>query len=80
VLILLDGKSLETALPHVAAGAVMAMITPHVAGQQPLHEPAQVAVVVRPEHEVKMIRHQAEAHDPHRQAASTRAATTAGGA
>ncbi len=62
----LNGKRLEPTLPHMAARAVMPMVAPHVAGQEPLHPAAQVAALARPQHQVKMIGHQRVADDAHR--------------
>lgn len=68
VAVLLDGESLEAPLPDVAAAAVVAVIPPDMRGHQPLHPAAQVAVVVRPEHQVEMVGHQAQCEDAHGQA------------
>jgi len=38
--IVLNGKGLEAALPDTAASLVMAVVSPDMAGQQPLHPPA----------------------------------------
>jgi uncharacterized membrane protein len=54
---LLDGKSLEAALPHMPAAVVMTMVSPHVRGEQPLHPAAQIAVAARPEDEMKVVVH-----------------------
>jgi hypothetical protein len=68
VLVPLNGKCLEPTLPDVSAAAVVAMVSPDVAGEQPLHPAAEVAVLAGPQHEVKMVGHQAVAEDSHRHA------------
>jgi hypothetical protein len=67
MLVALNGESLEAALPDVPAAAVVAVVSPHVTGEKPLHPAPQIAVAARPKHEMKMIRHQAPADQPHRQ-------------
>jgi hypothetical protein len=67
VLVLLDRKRLEASLPDMPASAVMPMIASHVAGEQPLHPAPQIAVLSRPDNQVKMIRHHAIAQHAHRQ-------------
>ena len=59
--VLLNGKTLEAALPDMAVAAVMPMVAAHVAGQPPLHEGTQRRLGDRPQDEMKMIGHQAEA-------------------
>jgi hypothetical protein len=49
----LDRECLEAALPDVSATAVMSVVPTDVTDQEPLHEPAQVAVLMRPKHQVK---------------------------
>jgi hypothetical protein len=66
MVILLDRKGLETALPDVAAGMVMAVIAADVGVHQPGHPGAQVAVADRPEDQVEMVGHQAVGQDAHR--------------
>jgi hypothetical protein len=65
VLILLDRERLETPLPDMAAGIVVAMITPDMSIHQPSHPGAEVAIAERPEDQVKVIGHQAISQDPH---------------
>jgi hypothetical protein len=60
VFIALNWKTLKPTLPDMPAAAIMFVISPHVAREQPLHELAQGGLVRRFEHQVKMIRHQAE--------------------
>jgi hypothetical protein len=61
--IVLNGEGLEPALPDVTIGAVSAVVSANVCGEQPLHPPAEVSVVPRPQDQVEMIRHEAEADD-----------------
>ena len=44
----------------------MQMPTPDVRRREPLHERPQLAVVLRPEHKVPMVRHNQVAQNPHR--------------
>ena len=62
----LYGKTLEASLPNVTATAVVLVIPPHVARQQPLHELTQSFFVTWLRNEVEVIRHQAETKDLHR--------------
>src|SRR5579863_742419 len=68
MLILLNRKRLEAALPDVAAGTVMAVVAADMARQQPLHPAAEISIVVRPKHQVKMVVEQAIREHAHRQA------------
>ena len=67
VLVFLDRKRLETPLPDVPARMVVTMVSPHVRGHQPLHPSAQIAVAVRPQHQMKMVGNQTPSKQPHRQ-------------
>lgn len=67
MLVLLDGKGLEAALPNVPAATVVSMIAPHVRREQPLHPTAEVAVAMRPEHQMEMVGHQHVTKNPQRQ-------------
>ena len=60
---ILHRKRLESTLPHVARGAIMAMISPGVGHEQPLHSPAHVTVGVRPNHQVEMVGHKTVSQD-----------------
>src|ERR1035438_2510204 len=71
MLVLLDRKRLETPLPDVSAGMVVAMVSPHMRSQQPLHPAAQVAIAVRPQHQMKMVGYQTPSEHPHRQPLSS---------
>ena len=68
VLIFLDRKRFEPALPDVTAGPVTPQVAAHVRGHQPMHPAADIAVLARPEREVEMIGHQAVGEDAHRSA------------
>jgi len=68
VLVLLDRKGLEPALPNVAARVVPAVVAPNVRCKQPLHPPTQLTISVRPDHQVEVVRHQTPSQDPHRRA------------
>lgn len=67
MVVLLDGKGLEAALPDMTARMVMAMVPSHVGREQPLHPTTQVAVGQRPEHEMKVVGHQHVPENPQRQ-------------
>ncbi len=56
--IVLNREGLEAALPDMSAALIVLVITPHVTGHQPLHPAAEVAVLIRPEHQMEVIRHQ----------------------
>jgi hypothetical protein len=66
MLAILDGKSLEPALPDVTAPPVPAPISPHVSREQPLHPLAQITIAKRPEDEVEMIGQKTIGQNPHR--------------
>jgi hypothetical protein len=66
MLILFDWKGFETTLPYVAAGVIVAVMTPDVRGHQPLHPGAEVAIPARPEDQVEMVGNEAIAEDAHR--------------
>jgi hypothetical protein len=59
--VLLDGKTLEPTLPHMAVTPVMLVIPPDVTGHPPLHEGAQCRFGGGLHNHVKVIRHQAQA-------------------
>lgn len=68
MLVLLNREGFEPTLPDVAACLVVLMIPPDMRRQQPLHPAAQVAILARPEHQMKVVRHQAIRQHPHRAA------------
>ena len=47
------------------AAMVMTVVTADVSGHQPLHPPAEITVLVRPQNQVKMIGHQAMPDQSH---------------
>ena len=63
VIVVLDGEGFESTLPHMSGRAVMTMISSGVGGQEPLHPASQVAIRMRPEHDVEVIGHQAVAEE-----------------
>ncbi len=56
--ILLDGKTLEPPLPHMAVTSVMVMISPDMTGDPPLHEGTECATGTEPDHQTKMVKHE----------------------
>ena len=68
VLARLARKRLEAALPNVAAASIVAVVSPHVRGRQPLHPRAKVAVGDGLQDQVEMIRHDGEGQHAHRDA------------
>jgi hypothetical protein len=68
VIVLLDGKSTEAALPNMAAGMVVLVVPADMGREQPHHVSAQVVVLAWPNREVKMIAHQTKSKQPHVQA------------
>lgn len=58
--ILLDRKTLETALPEMAVASVMPVIAAYVGGLPPMHEWAESVVGRGLQYDVEMVRHQAE--------------------
>jgi hypothetical protein len=67
MLVVLDGEGLETPLPDVPAMMVVAEVAPDVGGQEPMHPPPEVAVIVWPEHQMEVITQQAIGREPHGQ-------------
>jgi hypothetical protein len=63
----LDREALVDALVYVAVPGAMAVRVPpaHVRHRQPVHEPAKVAVLARPQKQVPMIGHQAVRQQSH---------------
>src|SRR5205085_2220773 len=68
MIVLLDGKGFEAALPDMAAASVALPVAVDVGGQQPLHPPAQVPIPARPEDQVEVVGEQAEPDQAHGQA------------
>src|SRR6266404_8015667 len=65
VLVLLNGKSLESSLPDVSASMIMLVIATHVRIENPVHPAAQVPIVNGPDNEMKVIGQEAECQDAH---------------
>ncbi|MFZ0478138.1 MAG: hypothetical protein WAL71_03225, partial [Terriglobales bacterium] len=68
VIALLYRKGLETTLPNVPAPSIALAIAVYLGGQQPLHPVAQRCILIRPEHKVEVIGHQAISNQSHRHA------------
>ena len=66
VVVLLNGKTLEPALPDMAVTAVVPMVATDVTGHPPLHERTESVIGSRRYHEMKMVGHQAEAKNLNR--------------
>ena len=66
MIVLLDRKHLEPPLPNMAAGAIMLVVAADVCVLQPVHPPAQIAVGDLPEHQMKVVGHQAIGQYAHR--------------
>src|SRR5262249_17785687 len=58
VFVRLDRERLESPLPDVAGATIASVVAADVGGEEPLHPPAEVAVVFWPEYQVKMIGHE----------------------
>jgi hypothetical protein len=61
--VLLDRKSLKTALPDVPAAMIVLAVTPYVRVEQPVHPPAQVAILGGDNDQVEVVGHQAKAQN-----------------
>ena len=61
MVILLNGKTFETPLPHMPMTPVVPMVAADMTGHPPLHEAAQCSDGGWLHHQVKIIRHQTEA-------------------
>lgn len=66
VIILLNGKTLETALPDMPSAVVVPMIPADVTRHPPLHERTECVWSRRLHHKVEMIGHETEAQDADR--------------
>jgi hypothetical protein len=62
------GKVLKRLCPTWPLEMIVAVIAADMAGEQPLHPAAQIAILVRPQHDVKMVVEKAIAEQPQRQA------------
>src|SRR5690349_5682265 len=72
MVVFLNREGFEAALPDVSAAAVVPMVAADVRRHQPLHPASEVAVLIGPEHQVKVVGHQAVAQDPHPQTLARR--------
>lgn len=63
--ILLNREGFETSLPDMAARSAETVIAADMGGHQPLHEHAEVAVLIRPQQQMEVIGHQAVAKHGH---------------
>ena len=61
MVVLLNGKTFETPLPHMPMTLVVLMVAADMTGHPPLHEAAQCSGGGRLHNQVKMIRHETEA-------------------
>ena len=66
MVVLLDGKRFEPALPAVAARVVIGVIPSNMRRQQPVHPSTEIPIVVWPESQMKMIGHETVRQDTHR--------------
>lgn len=63
---MLNRKTFEAALPHMAVTPVMPMVASHTTGHPPLHECTERRFCRRLQEKVKMIRHETEAEHVNR--------------
>lgn len=63
VVVVLNGKTLEAALPHMAVTPVMPMVAPDMTGHPPLHKRAEGLCSSGRNDEMEMVGHQAEAEN-----------------
>jgi hypothetical protein len=66
MLIIEDGKGLESPLPDMAAMMIVAQVTTNMSRHQPMHPAAEIPVAMWPENEMEVVWHQAIGDDPHR--------------
>ena len=64
-MVILDSKRLVPPLPYMPGTVIMPVITPNMSGHQPLYPGTQVAVFMRPQYHMKMVRHQAPRQHTH---------------
>jgi hypothetical protein len=65
VVVVLNGKRLESPLPDMTAAVVVPMVAADVRRHQPLHPTAQITIFVRPEQKVEMVVQQAVPDQSH---------------
>lgn len=66
MLVLLNGKTFESPLPHMPMTTIVPMIATDMAGHPPLHKRAEAGVAGWLQDKMKMIGHQAEGEQLHR--------------
>jgi hypothetical protein len=62
----LDRKGFEPALPDVSTRSIMPQVAANMSGQQPVHPAAEVAIGAGPEDQVKVFGHQTIAEHANR--------------
>jgi hypothetical protein len=67
-MILLNRKRLEASLPDPPGRPITPVMSANVRGKQPVHPAAQIAVAAWPQHEMKVVWHQAPSEYAHRNA------------
>lgn len=63
--VMFNWKRFEPALPHMPTGIMPPMVATNMRGQQPAHPRAQVAIMVWPECQMKMVGHETIGQQPH---------------
>ena len=66
--VILDGERLEPPLPDMPRGSIVPMISADVRRHQPLHPSTQIAIAMRPQDQMEVVRHQAQTRYPQREA------------
>ena len=59
VIVFLDWKGPESALPNMAAAVIVLMVTTHMGREQLHHAITQFSILARPKRQVEMVGHQA---------------------
>ena len=59
MIVIFHRKRLEPSLPYVPGGTVVPMVAPRMGRKQPLHPTAEITIVMGPQEEMEMVRHQA---------------------
>jgi hypothetical protein len=65
VVVVLNGKRLESSLPDMTTAVIVTMVAADVRRQQPLHPTAQITIFVRSEKQVEMVIQQAVPDQSH---------------
>ena len=66
MLVILNRKAFISALPDMAAGAIMPMVAANMAGHEPLHEFVEMFRLLRLYKQMKMVWHQTPGAQPDR--------------